>query len=263
MALKNAEEALARHLANASSQRRLLRELAAALDLAEPPTRIEIYDNSHIQGKHAVGGMVVAGPEGFEKGAYRRFNIKDEGKFATAIGDDFAMMRQVIHRRFSRALKEDADRQSGNWPDLLLIDGGVGQLSAVHEALDDLGLVDLNVVAISKGPDRHAGREQFHIRGRASFTLAPDSAAMHFLQRLRDESHRYAIGTHRAKRTKTEFTNPLDAVPGIGPKRKKALLAHFGSARAVSAAGLSDLEAVEGISKKYAQQIYDWFYSGS
>jgi len=263
MALKNAKEALSRHLANASSQRRLLRELAAELDLREPPNRIEIYDNSHIQGKHAVGGMVVAGPNGFEKGAYRRFNIRDEGKFATSIGDDFTMMRQVIHRRFSRALKDDADRRSGNWPDLLLIDGGVGQLSAVHEALDDLGIDDLAVVAISKGPDRHAGREQFHIRGRSSFTLPPDSAAMHFLQRLRDESHRYAIGTHRAKRAKTEFTNPLDAVPGIGPKRKKALLAHFGSARAVSAAGLSDLEAVDGISKKYALQIYNWFYSGN
>ena len=149
MALKNAEEALARHLANASSQRRLLRELAAALDLGKPPTRIEIYDNSHIQGKHAVGGMVVAGPEGFEKGAYRRFNIKGEGKFATVIGDDFAMMRQIIHRRFSRALKEDAGRQSGNWPDLLLIDGGVGQLSAVHEALDDLGLVQLRCVTVA------------------------------------------------------------------------------------------------------------------
>ncbi len=263
MALKNAEEALARNLANASSQRRLLRELATALDLLEPPTRIEIYDNSHFQGKHAVGGMVVAGPDGFEKGAYRRFNIKDEGKFATAIGDDFAMMRQVIHRRFFRAIKEEEGRQSSNWPDLLLIDGGLGQLSAVHEALDDLGVNDLTVVAISKGSDRDAGREQFHIRGKPSFTLPPDSAAMHFLQRLRDESHRYAIGTHRAKRAKTEFTNPLDAVPGIGPKRKKALLAHFGSARAVSAAGLSDLEAVDGISKKFAQQIYDWFYSGA
>ena len=262
MALKNAEEALARRLANASSQRRLLRELATALDLPKPPTRIEIYDNSHIQGKHAVGGMVVAGPEGFEKGAYRRFNIKDEGKFATTIGDDFAMMRQVIHRRFSRAKKEENGRQSSNWPDLLLIDGGLGQLSAVHEALDDLGIDNLAVVAISKGPDRHAGREQFHIRDKPSFTLPPDSAAMHFLQRLRDESHRYAIGAHRAKRARTEFTSPLDAVPGIGPKRKKALLAHFGSARAVSAAGLSDLEAVDGISKKFAQQIYDWFYSG-
>ena len=261
MALKNAEEALARHLTNASSQRRLLRELAIALDLPNPPTRIEIYDNSHIQGKHAVGGMVVAGPEGFEKSAYRRFNIKDEGIFATAIGDDFAMMRQVIHRRFARAKKEADGRQSSNWPDLLLIDGGVGQLSAVHEALDDLGVDDLAVVAISKGPDRHAGREQLHIRDKPSFTLPPESAAMHFLQRLRDESHRYAIGAHRAKKARAEFTSPLDAVPGIGPKRKKALLARFGSARAVSSAGLSDLEAVDGISKKFAQQIYDWFYS--
>ena len=262
MALKNAEEALARHLANASSQRRLLRELAKALDLLEPPKRIEIYDNSHIQGKHAVGGMVVAGPDGFEKAAYRRFNIKDEGKFATTTGDDFAMMRQVIHRRFTRALKDDMGQQLAIWPDLLLIDGGLGQLSAVHEALESLGVDNLPVVAISKGPDRHAGREQFHIRGRTSFTLPPDSAAMHYLQRLRDESHRYAIGTHRAKRMKTEFVNPLDGVPGIGPKRKKALLAHFGSARSVSAAGLSDLEAVDGISKKFAQQIYDWFYNG-
>ena len=263
MALKNAEDALARHLANAASQKRLLGALVTALNLAARPRRIEIYDNSHIQGQHAVGGMVVAGPDGFEKGAYRKFNIRDDGKFATDSGDDFAMMRQVIHRRFSRALKEDPERHSPQWPDLLLIDGGAGQLSAVHDALDDLGLDDLTVIAISKGPDRHAGREQFHQRGRPSFTLPPDSAAMHFLQRLRDEAHRYAIGTHRAKRAKSEFTNPLDAVPGIGPKRKKALLAHFGSARAVAAAGLTDLEAVDGISKKFAQQIYDWFYSGN
>ena len=263
MALKNAEDALARHLANAASQRRLLRDLAAALDLPAPPRRIEVYDNSHIQGDHAVGGMIVASQDGFDKASYRKFNIRDEGKFATKIGDDFAMMRQVIHRRFARALKEDPDRTSTNWPDLLLIDGGVGQLSAVHEALDGLGLDDLVVVAISKGPDRNAGREQFHRRGRQSFTLPQDSATMHFLQRLRDEAHRYAIGTHRAKRAKSEFTNPLDAVPGIGPKRKKALLAHFGSARAVAAAGLNDLEAVDGISKKFAQQIYDWFYSGT
>lgn len=262
MALQNAEEALSRHLANASSQQRLLGELATALDLPRRPERIEIYDNSHIQGKHAVGGMVVAGPEGFQKAAYRRFNIKDQGKFATQTGDDFAMMRQVMHRRFSRALREDPDQVSGNWPDLLLIDGGLGQLSSVHEVLDDLAIFNLQVVAISKGPDRHAGRERFHIRGRPSFSLPSDSAAMHFLQRLRDEAHRYAIGTHRTKRAKAEFTNPLDAMPGIGPKRKKALLAHFGSARAVASAGLSDLQAVEGISKKFAQQIYDWFYSG-
>ncbi len=263
MAQKNANEALARHLANEASQKRLLRELSLALDLAEPPQRIEVYDNSHIQGQHAVGGMIVAGPNGFEKSAYRKFNIRDEGKFGTGIGDDFNMMRQVIHRRFSRALKEDIGRRNDNWPDLLLIDGGAGQLSAVNTVLDELGLEDLNVIAISKGPNRHAGHEQFHQRGRSPFTLPPDSAAMHFLQRLRDEAHRYAIGTHRAKRTKSEFSNPLDSVPGIGPKRKKALLAHFGSARAVAAAGLSDLEAVEGISKKYAQQIYNWFYSGA
>jgi len=263
MARQNAEEALARHLANASSQKRLLGELATALALNTTPQRIEIYDNSHIQGKHAVGGMVVAGPDGFQKAAYRRFNIKDEGKFATDTGDDFAMMRQMIYRRFSRVLKEDPNRASDNWPDLLLIDGGLGQLSSVHEVLDELSLSDLQVVAISKGPDRNAGREQFHVRGRPSFTLPPDSAAMHFLQRLRDESHRYAIGSHRTKRTKAEFTSPLDAVPGIGPKRKKALLAHFGSARAVAAAGLSDLQAVDGISQKFAQQIYDWFYSGA
>ena len=167
-----------------------------------------------------------------------------------------------MHRRFSRALREDPDQVSGNWPDLLLIDGGLGQLSSVHEVLDDLAISNLQVVAISKGPDRHAGRERFHIRGRPSFSLPSDSAAMHFLQRLRDEAHRYAIGSHRTKRTKAEFTNPLDAMPGIGPKRKKALLAHFGSARAVASAGLFDLQAVEGISKKFAQQIYDWFYSG-
>ena len=262
MASRNAEEALARNLANAASQKKLLTELAEALELDRTPMRVEVYDNSHIQGKHAVGGMIVAGPEGFIKSAYRRFNIKDEGKHATTLGDDFAMMRQVIHRRLSRALKEDPDRQSETWPDLMLIDGGKGQLSAVSEVMDELGITDINVVAISKGPDRNAGREQFHIRGRTSFTLPPHSSAMHFLQRLRDESHRYAIGTNRAKRQKSELTNPLDAVPGIGPKRKKALLAHFGSARAVSAAGLSDLEAVSGISKKFAQQIYDWFYSG-
>ena len=262
MASRNAEEALARHMANFTSQKRLLVELAEALDLEEPPQRIEVYDNSHIQGRDAVGGMIVAGPEGFNKAAYRRFNIRDEGKNAAEQGDDFAMMRQVIGRRFERALREDPDRLSNNWPDLMLIDGGKGQLSAVTSVMDDLGITDIAVVAISKGPDRNAGREQLHIRGRASFALPPHSSAMHFLQRLRDESHRYAIGTHRAKRQKTQLTSPLDAVPGVGPKRKKALLAHFGSARAVSAAGLKDLEAVDGISKKFAHQLYDWFYSG-
>ena len=262
MARRNAEEALARNLADTSSQRRLLGELAELFNMDSPPDRVEIYDNSHIQGRHAVGGMVVAGPDGFNKAAYRKFNMRENGAHAVVQGDDFAMMRQVIHRRFERALKEDPDRNGDSWPDLLLIDGGKGQLSAVSEVMDDLGVADITVVAISKGPDRNAGREQFHMRGRDSFTLSPQASAMHFLQRLRDEAHRYAIGTHRARRQKAELTSPLDGVPGIGPKRKKALLAHFGSARAVSAAGLQDLEAVDGISKAVARHVYDWFYSG-
>ena len=262
MARHNAEEALARHLADTGSQRRLLGELADLFGLDAPPERVEVYDNSHIQGRHAVGGMIVAGPEGFNKAAYRKFNIRDEGAHAITEGDDFGMMRQVINRRFERALKEDPDRTGGSWPDLLLIDGGKGQLSAVTEVMEDLGVADIAVVAISKGPDRNAGREQFHMRGRETFTLSPQASAMHFLQRLRDEAHRYAIGTHRARRQKAELTSPLDGVPGIGPKRKKALLAHFGSARAVAAAGLEDLEAVDGISKAVAKQLYDWFYSG-
>ena len=262
MARRNAEEALARNLADTSSQRRLLGELADLFGMDSPPERVEIYDNSHIQGRHAVGGMVVAGPDGFNKAAYRKFNMREDGAHAVVQGDDFAMMRQVIHRRFERALKEDPDRTGDSWPDLLLIDGGKGQLSAVSDVMDDLGVTDITVVAISKGPDRNAGREQFHMRGRDSFTLSPQASAMHFLQRLRDEAHRYAIGTHRARRQKAELTSPLDGVPGIGPKRKKALLAHFGSARAVSAAGLQDLEAVDGISKAVARHIYDWFYSG-
>ena len=262
MARHNAEEALARHLADTGSQRRLLGELADLFGLDAPPERVEVYDNSHIQGRHAVGGMIVAGPEGFNKAAYRKFNIRDEGAHAVTEGDDFGMMRQVINRRFARALKEDPDRTGGSWPDLLLIDGGKGQLSAVTEVMEDLGVADIAVVAISKGPDRNAGREQFHMRGRETFALSPQASAMHFLQRLRDEAHRYAIGTHRARRQKAELTSPLDGVPGIGPKRKKALLAHFGSARAVAAAGLEDLEAVDGISKAVAKQLYDWFYSG-
>ena len=262
MAHHNAEEALARHLADTGSQRRLLGELADLFGLDAPPDRVEVYDNSHIQGRHAVGGMIVAGPEGFNKAAYRKFNIRNEGAYAVIEGDDFGMMRQVINRRFERALKEDPDRTGGSWPDLLLIDGGKGQLNAVTEVMEDLGVADIAVVAISKGPDRNAGREQFHMRGRETFTLSPQASAMHFLQRLRDEAHRYAIGTHRARRQKAELTSPLDGVPGIGPKRKKALLAHFGSARAVAAAGLDDLEAVDGISGAVAKQLYDWFYSG-
>ena len=259
-AIKNAEDALARQQADSASQTRLLGELADTFSLDAHPERIEIYDNSHIQGAHAIGAMVVAGREGFIKSAYRKFNMKSEGSHAAATGDDFAMMRQMIYRRFERALKEDPDRQLTSWPDLLLIDGGKGQLSAVHEVMDALGLDDIAVVAISKGPDRNAGKEQFHIRGQNSFTLPMDSPSMHFLQRLRDESHRFAIGTHRAKRTKQMLTSPLDNVPGIGAKRKKALLTHFGSARAVSRAGVRDLAAVDGISEEIATRIYDWFH---
>ena len=263
MAHRNATEALNRKLAESASQNRLLTALAEAFDMDAAPQRIEIYDNSHIQGAHAVGGMVVADQQGFVKSAYRRFNMKSDGEYAVTQGDDFAMMRQMIYRRFERALREDPDRQSSNWPDLLLIDGGKGQLSATTEVMRELGVDDITVVGISKGPDRNAGREQFHIEGREIFTLPHDSAAMHFLQRLRDEAHRYAIGSHRARRTKTTLTNPLDSVPGIGAKRKKALLAHFGSARAVSRADKRDLAAVDGISEAMASHIYNWFHENA
>jgi len=260
MAQRNAHDALNRKFAESASQNKLLAELADSLFLDEAPQRIEIYDNSHIQGAHAVGGMVVADGGGFVKSAYRKFNMKDEGPHAVAQGDDFAMMRQMLYRRFERALKEDPERQQNNWPDLLLIDGGRGQLSAATEVMSELGVDDIAVVAISKGPDRNAGREQFHIQDKESFTLPQNSPAMHFLQRLRDEAHRFAIGSHRARRTKQNFANPLDNLPGIGAKRKKALLAHFGSAKAVSRAGVRDLQSVEGISAARAQEIYDWFH---
>ena len=261
LAQKNADEALARRLSDSASQKRLLDGLAEALGLTQTPERVEIYDNSHIQGAHPVGAMVVAGPDGFIKSAYRKFNMRKDGPYAVQDGDDFGMMRQMIFRRFERALKEDPDRQTSSWPDLLLIDGGRGQLNAVHEVMDELGIDDIDIVGVSKGPDRHAGREQFHKRGEDSFTLPHTAPAMHFLQRLRDESHRFAIGAHRARRTKDQLTNPLDGVPGIGAKRKKALLAHFGSARSVSRAGIRDLQAVDGISDSVAQTIYDWFHN--
>ena len=200
MAERNALEALSRKLAESASQNRLMDALAEAFGLDETPSRIEIYDNSHIQGAHAVGGMVVADGQGFVKSAYRKFNMKDEGPHAVSQGDDFAMMRQMLYRRFERALKEDPERQLESWPDLLLIDGGKGQLSAAMEVMSQLGVDDIQLVAISKGPDRNAGREQFHMQDKDSFTLPPDSAAMHFLQRLRDEAHRFAIGSHRARR---------------------------------------------------------------
>jgi len=256
-ARRNAREALERRMAETASQAKLLQGVADLFGLDDPPERIEVYDNSHIQGTNALGGMVVAGPDGFMKNSYRKFNIKSD---ETAPGDDFAMMREVMRRRFKRLLKEDADKGRGHWPDVLLIDGGKGQLSSVMEVLDDLGVSeDVCVVAISKGPDRNAGREQFHMPGRATFMLPENDAVLYYLQRLRDEAHRFAIGSHRARRSGDIRKSPLDGVPGIGPKRKKALLHHFGSAKAVADADVRDLEGVDGISKAMAQQIYDHF----
>ena len=261
-ALSNARQALARRMSESASQRRLLEGLAATLDLEAPPERIEVYDNSHIQGSNAVGAMIVAGPEGLNKGAYRKFNIRTAGGAdgEASAGDDYAMMREVLGRRFARALKEDPDREDGGWPDLVVIDGGQGQLTAAREALEELGIEDMELLAIAKGPDRDAGRERFFRTGRPSFMLEPRDPVLYFLQRLRDESHRFAIGAHRTRRAKGIAASPLDEIPGIGAARKRALLRHFGSARAVGQAGLSDLEAVGGISRAVAGKIYGHFH---
>jgi excinuclease ABC subunit C len=258
-AARNAEEELDRRLAETSTQARNLREVAETFELAEPPQRIEVYDNSHVMGTNAVGAMIVAGPEGFRKNQYRKFNIK---RPETAPGDDFAMMREVLGRRFARLEKEDPDRSKGDWPDLLLIDGGKGQLSAVCAVLEEAGVHDVPVVAVSKGPDRNAGRETFHLPGGREIHLPHNSPLLFYLQRLRDEAHRFAIGAHRAKRAKSFTASPLDEVPGIGPGRKRALLMHFGTARAVRNAALEDIEKVPGISGTTARDIYDYFHPG-
>lgn len=257
-ALNNAREALGRRLSESASQRRLLEGLADALDLGSAPERIEVYDNSHISGTKAIGGMIVAGPDGMMKNAYRKFTIKNP---ETAPGDDYAMMTEVLTRRFSRALKEDPERAHGQWPDLVLIDGGAGQLSITLKVLEELGIEDVVVAAIAKGPDRNAGRERIFLPGRDPISLPARDPVLYFLQRLRDEAHRFAIGFHRQKRSKAISKSSLDGVPGIGPKRKKALLHHFGSASGVEGAGLMDLEAVEGVSGAMAKKIYDWFHS--
>ena len=258
LALVNAEQALGRRLVESASQRLLLEKLAERFELEGPPERIEVYDNSHISGTNAVGAMIVAGPEGMIKNAYRKYNIK-----ATNMkpGDDYAMMREVLRRRFARALDEDPERLGAGWPGLVLIDGGAGHLSVAAEVFTELGLEDVPFAAISKGPDRDAGREQFHLPGRNAFRLDSRDPVLYFLQRLRDEAHRFAIGTHRARRAKQIERSPLDEIQGVGGARKKALLHHFGSARAVSQAGLADLEAVDGISKALAGRIYGWFHS--
>jgi excinuclease ABC subunit C len=255
-ATQNAREALGRKLAESASQAKLLAGLAEVFGLDQPPRRIEVYDNSHIQGAHAVGAMIVAGPDGFEKSQYRKFNIK--GTDLTP-GDDFGMMTEVLTRRFQRLVKQDPDRETAAWPDLVLIDGGAGQVSAAAGVLADLGIEDIALVGVAKGVDRDAGKEEFHAPGRRAFALPFRSPSLYFTQRLRDEAHRFAIGVHRAKRSKAIGATPLDEVPGIGPARKRALLAHFGSAKAVSRAGLPDLKQVDGISAAMAETIHAYF----
>jgi excinuclease ABC subunit C len=293
-ALVNAKEALARRLSDRQSQNKLLAGLAETFGLGRVPRRIEVYDNSHIMGTGAVGGMVVAGPEGFSKQHYRKFNIKGED---ITPGDDFGMMREVLTRRFSRLLKEAGERRAhsepppapddvigatedalseigeeivgdeiaegtlGPWPDLVLIDGGAGQLKAAQEVLDALGITDVPLIGVAKGVDRDAGREEFHMKGRAPFRLSPRDPVLYFVQRLRDEAHRFAIGAHRAKRKKALTANPLDEIPGIGASRKRALLKHFGTAKAVAKAGIDDLVEVAGISESVARKVYDHFHA--
>ncbi|MEK9671130.1 MAG: excinuclease ABC subunit UvrC [Rhodospirillaceae bacterium] len=291
-AVANAREALSRRLSEGATQRKLLDGLAEVLGLEAPLERIEVYDNSHVGGTEAVGGMIVAGPDGFMKNAYRKFNIRNArsandggghikgggaasggktgggktgggktgGTAEYQSGDDYAMMREVLTRRFSRAQKEDPDRAQGQWPDLVLIDGGKGQLGVALEVFADLGIDDVALAAIAKGPDRNAGRERIFMDGRDAILLKPQDPVLYFLQRLRDEAHRFAIGAHRNRRAKAIQTSKLDEVPGIGAHRKRALLHHFGHAKAVEEARPEDLRAVGGISKSMAQKIYDWFH---
>ena len=256
-ALRNARESLARKMAETATQAKLLKGLAEAFDLEEPPKRIEVYDNSHIQGTNAVGAMIVAGPDGLMKNQYRKFNIRGDD---LTPGDDFGMMKEVLTRRFKRLLKEDPDREEGHWPDLLLIDGGAGQVSAVAQIMREMGVQDIPMVGVAKGIDRDHGKEEFHRVGKRPTALRHNDPVLYFIQRLRDEAHRFAIGTHRAKRAKGVSASPLDDIPGVGASRKRALLTHFGSAKAVSRAALSDLKAVDGVSEGLAQKVYDYFH---
>ncbi|NCW04555.1 MAG: excinuclease ABC subunit C [Rhodobacteraceae bacterium] len=256
-ALRNAKESLALRMSETATQAKLLRGIAEAFDLDDAPKRIEVFDNSHIQGANAVGAMIVSGPDGFLKNQYRKFNIRGDN---LTPGDDFGMMKEVMTRRFTRLIKEDPGRTSESWPDLLLIDGGAGQVSAVAEILETLGVEDVPMVGVAKGVDRDHGKEEFYIPGRSVFALQRNDPVLYFVQRMRDEAHRFAIGTHRAKRAKAISANPLDDIAGIGASRKRALLAHFGSAKAVSRANLADLKAVDGISAAMAEKIYDFFH---
>jgi len=266
-ALANAAQALARRMAESATQRKLLEGVGDVFGLDGTPERIEVYDNSHISGAHAIGAMIVAGPDGLMKNAWRKFNIRTVAPTGhtenSQGGDDYAMMREVLTRRFARALKEDPERSKGQWPDLVLIDGGAGQLKIACEVFADLGVTDVGLAGVAKGPDRNAGRERFFMPGREPFSLEPNDPVLYFLQRLRDEAHRFAIGGHRAKRSAAIGRSQLDEVAGIGATRKRALLHHFGSARAVAEAGLGDLEAVRGISRTVAKKIYDHFHGGT
>lgn len=291
-ALQNAREALGRKLAESASQARLLEELGRAFDLEQTPKRIEVYDNSHIMGSNAVGGMIVAGPEGFSKSQYRKFNIRSAD---LTPGDDYGMMREVLMRRFSRLLRESpkpvatvatdghdvtanatgdgpdvtedatsdftGDAASSAWPDLVLIDGGPGQLKAAQETLAELGVNDVPLVGVAKGPDRDAGRETFYQQGREPFRLEPRDPVLYFVQRLRDEAHRFAIGSHRARRKKDIAQSGLQEIPGIGPTRKRALLHHFGTLKAIERASLADLEGVPGVNAATARAVYDFFHT--
>jgi excinuclease ABC subunit C len=255
-ALSNAREALGRKLAEGGAQTRLLAAVAETFGLEAPPERIEVYDNSHIMGTNAVGGMIVAGPEGFQKSQYRKFNIKST---ELTPGDDFGMMKEVLRRRFARLAKEEEAGENPPRPDLVLLDGGAGQLGVALEIMADLGVEDVPLVGVAKGPDRDAGLERFFLPGKAPFMLEPRSPVLYYLQRLRDEAHRFAIGTHRARRSAEMLKNPLDEIDGVGPARKKALLHAFGSARGVSRAAVADLAKVEGVSEPLAQRIHDFF----
>lgn len=261
MAEKNAKEALARRMATAASQEEIFEKLAEVFGLEAAPERVEVFDNSHISGSHALGAMIVATPEGFQKNSYRKFNMPEGKENGIEPGDDYAMMREMLSRRFQSLLKNESEKSYGQWPDLMLIDGGKGQLNAALQAMADLGISDVPVAAIAKGPDRNAGREKFFMPDRAPFGLEPGDPVLYFLQRIRDEAHRFAITSHRARRTRAISANPLDDVPGIGAKRKKALLLHFGSAKAVAEAGVADLQKVAGISKAAAERIYGFFHA--
>ena len=258
-ALSNAKEALGRKMAEGSAQNKLLAGVCETFGLEGQPERIEVYDNSHIMGTNAVGGMIVAGPEGFQKNQYRKFNIK-----STEIvpGDDYGMMDEVLRRRFGRLVKEEEAGEQAIRPDLVLVDGGLGQLDAARKVLADLGLDDIVVVGVAKGPDRDAGLERFFMPGKPPFMLEPKSPVLYYLQRLRDEAHRFAIGTHRARRSASMLKNPLDEIEGVGPGRKRALLHAFGSARGVSRAAVVDLAKVEGVSEALAERIYGYFRKG-